>query len=74
MPVRPKVMPVALVAPKFRAAAESMLRAPEVVVKLEAPLPVKEIAPPLMLVAPPVIVKPAEPVSRFVKVFAPLKV
>jgi hypothetical protein len=58
---------VALVLPIFMAAAESRVRAPTVVVKDEAALPVREIA-------PPVTVSPAPPVIRPLKVLSPAKV
>jgi hypothetical protein len=72
--------PVALVVPRFRAAAASRLRAPTVVLKLEAAFPVREIAPPLAVrpplrvVRPLLIVSPALPVMRELKVLAPAKV
>jgi len=58
---------VALVLPMLIAAPESRVRAPTVVVREEAALPVSD-------TAPPVTVKPAEPVNRALKVLAPPKV
>jgi hypothetical protein len=67
MPVLPKLIDVALVLPRLNAAAASTVRLPELVVKLDAALPVKE-------TAPPDTVMPALPVSKLENVLAPAKV
>ncbi len=66
IPLCPRLILVALVLPRLRAAAASTVRAPLLVVKLEAALPVREIA-------PPETVSPALPVKRLLKVLAPAK-